>query len=440
LGGNNPGGAIPFDANTATQKLAEGTGFVTPGIGAISEQNTFEQALREASDVIICGVAPRSLVTAMHVVADEIVADKAGPSWDTVRYVTPKQSLIYANRQAQQLGVIVQRWQSALTAIRNCMKRILPDFDESTQSDRFSIRGVDDPYLGVIVILKVRHSQRRRAWVSVGPTGPLENVGFIVVEDHVELFQRLEAAVQRMEQSGARIITRQLEAELVPADANPAKVPEPRVTTLRAFGADPANNEAACLPVAIIVLRSATAGEPLVLLKRRSALTDTDDFGKLSLLSARLLETDLAGALNVPLASDQDPEVALDRMWRDARQQGHIVLPEDAFVRAAQREVFLSCGLDIEQDRLRYVGWQSLKREGTEQHLLFCVFVLVLRRAGVDELEQAALWNSDNLVRVTESQLYSETYEKQLNRFLAKRQDWLLTNVFSTTENPLAQE
>jgi hypothetical protein len=435
LGGNNPGRAVPFDANTATQKLADVAGFVVPGAGSISEQNTFEQALREASDVTICGVAPRSLVTAMHAVAAE-----SGPSWNTVRYITPKQSLIYANRQAQQLGVIVQRWQSALTAIRNCVKRIVPDFEETAHSDRFLIRGVDDPYLGVILILRVRDTDRRKAWVSVGPTGPLENIGFIVVEDQTELFQRLEAAVRRLEMSGSPILTRQLETELVPADADPGSVPEPRVSTLRPFGATPAGTEATCLPAAIIVLRSAEVGEPIVVLKRRSELTDTDDFGKLSLLSARLVETDLAGALNVPLAIDLEPRAALDRLWSQTGRKGPLTLPKGAFVRAAQREIFLSCGLDIPEDRLRPQGWQSLKREGTELYLLFCVFVLVLRRGEDDELERAELWNSDNLVRVTESQLYTETYDSQLNRFLAKRQDWLMKNVFSTTEDPFAQE
>jgi hypothetical protein len=212
------------------------------------------------------------------------------------------------------------------------------------------------------------------------------------------------------------------------------------VTGLRPFGATP-TDPPSCLPVAITALRSGAATGGIVLLKKRNQLTDTDDFGKLSLLSSRLLESDLAAALNVPLAAHREPDQSLDEMWKGSHQPPPLRVPHDAFVRAAQREIFATCGLDIAADRFLYQGWQTLPREDSPLQLLFVVFVVVLLRGanGGDELTHAEVWNTESLERVSESQLYAGTYANRLNRFLTKREEWLRKQVFSTAIDPLSR-
>jgi len=54
------------------------------------------------------------------------------------------------------------------------------------------------------------------------------------------------------------------------------------LTGLQAYGTQ-AFEGPSCLPVAIVVLRSAAAGDQIVLLKKRTRFTDSDSFGRLSL-------------------------------------------------------------------------------------------------------------------------------------------------------------
>lgn len=162
------------------------------------------------------------------------------------------------------------------------------------------------------------------------------------------------------------------------------------------------------------------------MLKRRTRFTDADDFDKLSLLSARVLEKHLAGALGVPLYTHREAAGALDAMWKATRRNERLAVPLDAFVIAAQREVFISCGLDIPANRFTFHGCHLVERETAGQFLFFCVFELVLfRHSSNDELELAEAWNPRQLERVEEELLYSASYRPELNRFLTRRQEWI---------------
>lgn len=433
-----------FDASTARQ-IGDAAGYLSPGIGVVydgapSRQKALEQALREAARITICGVAPRSLVIALQNVAEEISSGDGLPAWDEVRYITPAEPQILANHGLAQLGPVVQRWQSALIGIYNCANR-LRHGGGTAPATAFDILGAAEMYLGVVLIVDVRGSSRRRAWISVGPDQALESLALLVVDNSHEIFGRLAHAAERMAVTAAPIVIRQLVCDVVPETAGDEQsFPTPAVIDLRPFGATP-TDAPSCLPVAITALRSGAATGGIVLLKKRNQLTDTDDFGKLSLLSSRLLESDLAAALNVPLAAEREPAMALDYMWKGSQQQPPLRLPHEAFVRAAQREIFATCGLDIAADRFLYQGWQTLPREDSPLQLLFVVFVVVLRRGsnGDDELTHAEAWNSENLERVSESQLHAGTYANRLNRFLTRRENWLREHVFSTAIDPLSR-
>jgi hypothetical protein len=169
-----------------------------------------------------------------------------------------------------------------------------------------------------------------------------------------------------------------------------------------------------------------------VLLKQRSRFTNWDQFDKLSLLSARLLEEDLAGALGVPVFADRDAATALDAMWKAYGKPGRLPIPLGAFVRAAQRDVFRSCGLDIAPGRFVHRGCQLLEREERGLYLFFCVFeVILFRHRDEDELQLAREWNPEFLESVYEDILYNPELKEHLNRFLLQRREWLEAEVFS---------
>jgi hypothetical protein len=131
---------------------------------------------------------------------------------------------------------------------------------------------------------------------------------------------------------------------------------------------------------------------------------------------------------------DSDSDRAIDQLWMAAgRPQRGLTVSRDAFVHAAQRELFYSTGLDIPEQRFRLCGFQIMDRENSLEQLFFCVFEVVLYRTP-DELELAGQWNRNDsgvLPQVSESALYSGAYDGQLNRLLVRGQEWLKATIFS---------
>ena len=109
------------------QRIPEHTG-VGSGIMPVygdktSLEKALEQAMREAREVVVCGIAPRPLVTAMEsIVKDMRQAGRDFP-WDHLHYITPVSAMILASRADVRLGAVVQQWQSALDGIRNCARQ-----------------------------------------------------------------------------------------------------------------------------------------------------------------------------------------------------------------------------------------------------------------------------------------------------------------------------
>jgi hypothetical protein len=100
------------------------------------------------------------------------------------------------------------------------------------------------------------------------------------------------------------------------------------------------------------------------------------------------------------------------------------------FRSAVQRELFMSCGLDIAADRVELRGSCLVDREGTDRYLGFYVFrVELMRSAGPDEVSHALAWNRD-LQMIPVSELYTPKYRSKLNRLLRRREVWLSRNVF----------
>jgi hypothetical protein len=181
-------------------------------------------------------------------------------------------------------------------------------------------------------------------------------------------------------------------------------------------------------PVTVVAVCAPTAHGDAVLLKHRARWNARDDFDSLSLVSERIREVDLG----LPRALDRDDRRALEDLWLQSGMPVPFVIDSSAFLRAAQRELYMSCGLDVEESRLSFRGSCLLDREGESTYLGFYVYRIDLARsAGFDELAHAEAWNPD-LRRILLRDLYSTSNRNRLNRLLRRRETWLQQAVFSS--------
>jgi hypothetical protein len=405
-----------------------------------SEQDRIAAALETASQITICGVAPRSLVRAMQVVAERASTDGRPVPWREITYVTPTSTLILATLGNARLGPAMQKWQSALKELRDCVQQVQAFGTQAGGPGqvRLTFLGVMELYLDVVVLIRDENADRQQLWTSLGPSLTRDEPFYVSFEAGTEEFAQLKAMTDQLLATGVPAISRELEVrpdglELIrrlPPAAPPRGL---AVRSLEPLGsADPLVPLPSCLPVAITIIRSAEAGRPVMLLKQRSRFASWDDFGKLSLLSSGVHEEDLAAALGVPVFHDREAAAALDAMWKAYGKADRLPIPLAAFRRAAQREIFASCGLDIAAERYVHRGCRLLERDGRGRYLFFCTFELVLfRHRHEDELQLAREWDPVRLVPVYEDVLYSPDGKLRLNRFLTHSQEWLQAEILS---------
>ena len=273
-----------------------------------------------ASSITICGVAPRSLVDALQRTAKQLSAAGNPPPWQQITDITPASALIFATQGHARLGSAMQEWQSALKGIRDCILQLQADAEEAASPAspvRLALLGVMELFLEVVLVTKDRDTEREKLWVSVGPNFARDEPLYFSFEKGSGHFTRIEAMVHRLGGGSKPIVGRELEVRPDGLEQIRQLGPEPPARRLEVRAVQPIGASMplpSCLPVAISILRSAEAGRPVVLLKQRSRYTNLDQFDKLSLISARLLEEDLAGALGVPVFPDHDAAAALDAM------------------------------------------------------------------------------------------------------------------------------
>ncbi|WP_371660842.1 hypothetical protein [Streptomyces sp. NBC_00280] len=424
-----------------------------------------KESLREASEVIVCGVASHALVTAIQAMTDEAALNGFTFPWERFVYVTPERTSILANRGESQLGSVVQRWETAQRRMGNCAHHynqtvIRPiqagGFEQSSHSG-FHMKATKALYLEMTMLVRDLRSKRWRLWDTVGPTKDHGDDVYVTMDERHPAYASACGMVHQLLKESRELTTRQvLCAPLVreradsvnrTAAAQFAEVasqywPDLKINTLVPHGTI-LTNYPTCLPTAICVVRSAHQNQEILLLKKRTAANSTDDLGKLSLLSSRVLEEEVANALGIPLSEGKSAREALDEMWvanyniNGAR--GPLTVPQSAFIRAAQRELFFSCGLDLTEDRFTFRGCQVIDREETSEQIFFCIFEVVLFRGGnapaargtPDELSTALAWNKDKITQVAQESLYDNEHRGRLNRLLVRREGWLRDTIFS---------
>jgi hypothetical protein len=353
-----------------------------------------------------------------------------------VRYLTPARDRITLYRHSGVLGRLVQRWIAGVCALSNWLQ---PAAADPLAPDALTIYVFDDVFLDCVIHTKngEAHNVTSLSQLPVvkgfhAEDEPTEDATLVLsrmLPDQVRQFQQyLELLVTQATPMLPRELLCRLDAggEELKITGNEFR---PIITQLHISGRLRPSNVVE--PVAIVVVCASTARGPIVLLKRRSERNSRDDFGTLSLISERVMEEDLIDLIAGPF--DVDESRALDELWLRAGKPAEFEIPESAFRSAAQRELFLRCGLDVSGDRLDLRGTCLLDREGEGgTYLGFFVFRIELIRAagpGVDELEHARSWNPD-LEAILLNELYLPPTHARLNRLLRRRDAWLQESVF----------
>ncbi|WP_233583716.1 hypothetical protein [Micromonospora sp. CV4] len=294
-------------------------------------------------------------------------------------------------------------------------------------------------FLEMLMHVTVRSTGRREFWMTVGASHQSNELPLLVVEETDDNYAILSSMHQRLIEGCKELAIRQVRCDVVePGAVDDTPVPWTRdvekapylvVNGLEPYGTA-SQYRPACMPVAAVVIRANTNRGPVIMLRQRNEFSDTDSFGKYSLITSRLLEEDLATGLGVPVFADRHVDAATDAMWQATRTNGPLGVPIKAFVRAAQREIFICCGLDVSEDRFHFRGYQTISTRPDGSQLGFAVFELILNRHDpFDELVAAEDWDRDNLLVVSQSDLYTEAYHDRLNRLLTQREEWLRTTV-----------
>jgi hypothetical protein len=375
----------------------------------------------EADEVYIVGVLPWECSRRLIELRQQRIAHGPPPPPKTVHYFIPK-------RDEKSTGAVmaprIQRWVAGLFGVRNW---VVPYREEGANRDTLIIHHYrDDP--GSRVILTRKGDHFRASTVVNLPLTSLPSEGTLIVADFGEL------------QTGE--IRKRVLDDLLP-NSLPGEIRQ-----VRCFGpryedtGDPNSftprlmrltdrrrlNPGETEPAVVVAICGRTARGPVVVLKRRHRSNAFDDFDRLSLISEHVIADDLVDWIKrLPRPLDPDDGRAVEQLWAAAGRPKQIVLPQQFFAEAAQRELFLSCGLNVDFNRLDFRGYRLVGREEDDTHLGFAVYRLdLIQNDDLDELEIVRQWSTD-MVPVPLDRLYD--HPEQLNRLLRLQRGWLVQNV-----------
>ncbi|MEU8423409.1 hypothetical protein AB0C15_21285 [Micromonospora sp. NPDC048835] len=384
--------------------------------------------LLDADSVDIIGVFPYQCADRLIDLQAELLTRGEYTSPTMVRYFTPARGRVTLYRQTGVLGTLVRRWLIGITGLRNWLE---PRTSEPRALDRLKVYEFDEMFLDCIIHV-TKDGAESGITLSQLPTLPVSGHDSATMEMIIasrmsgEQVTELKTYLISMAAQAIPLTPQQIRCTLT-HNRQPGGEFKPVIKRIARYGRLAQDDVE---PIAVVAVCVNTARGPNVLLKRRTEKNSRDDFQTLSLISERILIQDLDNQSRASL--EPNLERALDDLWKRAGQPKALEVPEASFRRAAQRELFMSCGLDVHHDRLKLTGTCVLDREEGFTHLGFFVYRLdLVRSSSTDELDDVRAWSPD-LVLVPLDQLYSKTYGPRLNRLLRRKEDWLRQTVFAS--------
>jgi TIR domain-containing protein len=386
------------------------------------------KAILAADQVDIVGVLPWQCAERLiELKAQKIRAGQSVIRPEDVRYYTPASNRVTVFRESEVLGLIAQRWSAGIYGVRNWLRTGTRKISDAGLAQ---VLEIDDLYLSCMICIET-NEEREVVFVSEFPVSQrrenmaIHDVGALIIarmdDEHMEQVLTHLAALktQTSLMRPRRILCSLEQSRALPQVAGNEFLPV--ISHLHPYHSDvPDNTIAASIVVAVC---AQTAQGPAILLEERTFRNSIADLGKLSLISGGLMVEDMHDPDAGELAADD--EAALEDLWLRAGQPSSFKIPESAFRRSAQRELFVSCGLDMPSDRLELRGTCLLEHEEMNNHVGFYVFRAELQRSPTaDEYRHALRWNPDLRVILLKD-LYRQPIRARLNRLLRQRDAWL---------------
>jgi len=393
-----------------------------------------------ADQVDIIGIFPSQCASRLIALQAEL-GTQLNLAMPKVRYFTLSNSRIALYRDKENLGPVVRNWVAGLNEIRNWLR---PEQSSSSAHSRLQIYQFNDIYLDCLVAAQAENSltvtliSRPPQIYAVSSFDQPSSADLFITEmpeDQTSQFVRYR---DRLLSQAHLMVTRHI---LCRAEDGLRKEPTPgdefRPIVLKLHPHRTLTPEGAVSVGSLIAVCCDTARGDAILLKERNSRNSYDDLGTISLLSERVLAEDMSDAISGPL--DPSDDRALEQLWLRSGRPTEFEVPELAFRRAAQRELFLSCGLDVPAERLMLRGSCLVERETENTYLGLYIYRLdLLREVNFDELEYAQAWNAD-LKLVLMRELYEPRTRSRLNRLLRSREGWLRNSVFVGPAFPVSE-
>lgn len=404
-------------------------GFITHASVDSNELDSVLRLILAAMRVDFIGVFPASCIPRLTELANEQHRVEPQSRPPLVHYYTPARDRITLYRHSGMLGTMVQRWMSGITGLRNWAD---PRRPEDSATERLAIFEFDDIYIDCIIRLYDNKGESiylisQIPAVMGGSSREDQDSPPLFVVSQVSADKRpgISAHLDILQARSLPLIPRQIRCiHDVQPSADGSFIPT--IARLAQYGRLVHEDVE---PVAVVAVCVNTAIGPCVLLKHRSRENARDDFDTLSMISERILVEDVDQLLPGP-RMEGAPE-SLDSLWIRAGQPESFEIPEPSFRLALQRELFVTCGLDIRDDRFLLKGNYVLEREGEGTYLGFFIYRLDLIRSDIlDELKQAVAWNP-RLTLLPIRDLYNASNRPRLNRLLRQREGWLRKVIFS---------
>ncbi|MEY9927206.1 hypothetical protein ABH926_001831 [Catenulispora sp. GP43] len=422
-------------------------GFNQVGLCTTEVWAALAEAVFRARSVDIIGIAPRGLLEALRELAEPTESAVLPP----LRYYTPVAEIMLASRDQRSRTRLVNRWQVGLMGLRNLIRALEKPTDPASGQPAGShsfVSGLSELFVDCAVVLNAGAADEDTLFLAELPPVPGFTTPPTLCSRMTGDSPDLARYVGTLKSSAGPLRQREvncqpLESETsvgeptahrdAPSDGTSVGsdgIPTLTISALTPYGSS--SSAAPNLkPVAVVVVRCLSPHGTDLVLKIRTPFTDNDDFGKLSLLSCRVQETDIATAIqaNVSPAAEDD-ETAFEDLWLAAGSPDPFILPTAAYAEAANRELFMTLGLEVAPERLVLRGFQCVDHENGNGQLGFAVFTVdLIRGPRVDELRQVLQRNPEGLVRVPLHELYDP--RRELNRLLRRRRSWLSEHCFS---------
>ena len=372
--------------------------------------------MRDSGEIRIFGVAGPLLLSALREARQEGWLEHR-----RVVYCTTRPPAWHYQSSAASLGALLQPWTRAL--------KELPRFTGTGDHLDVDTKVALEPMEGCLV--EFCPSDPGDAPTVVGldhlpsTCAPNDTVLWSAGSFSSELSRSLHATLtQSMPYLLREVYCNHVEGQVAAPAGDP---PHFKVTSLLEYGTTVTNR--VLMPISVVCVKSQTPDGLVAFLQWREPGRESSDTGRISLLSTRILEHDLVAGYREGQFDISHTTKQVADLWISLGKPRPFDVPLDAFLRAAQREMYMSCGLDLPSDRFRFAGYHVLERDDSALQMGFVIYEVELARGTtIDEHQFLERRGGGRMLSLPVQEIWSSSL--QLNNLLIHRRGWLEENIY----------